>query len=93
MYIGEDVTGGKVKLNTTIDNVSMLTQDLDLCDTIDQVDLECPLKKGSHMAAISEDLPDVIPPVSPLPHHHASSSIVLVSFLSLLYLACTCQLT
>ena len=63
--IGEDVTGGKVKLNITIDNVSLLTQDLDLCDTIDQVDLECPLKKGSHMASISEYLPDDIPPVSP----------------------------
>lgn len=63
-FVGEDVTGGDVKLNIAIDNVTVVSQDLDLCDTLPEVNLMCPLKSGHHIASIETDLPNEIPSVS-----------------------------
>lgn len=58
------MTSGKVNLNVTIDNVSVIDESLDLCPIISEVNLTCPLAKGTHIASITVDLPDDIPGVS-----------------------------
>ncbi len=53
-----------IKLKISIDNVNVVDQQLDLCATLPQVNLMCPLKMGSHTLSVSVDLPDDVPSVS-----------------------------
>ena len=56
--------GAKIHLEVKYDLIRLLNQDADLCDTIANVDLECPLKKGETEVTKSVKLPKRIPPVS-----------------------------
>ena len=38
---------------------------LDLCDAVQQAGLSCPLSKGNHSISVTEEIPDLAPPVSP----------------------------
>ena len=64
-FVGEDVTGGKIKLSISFDNIQVVNEELDLCETLPEIDLECPLKKGTHTVSTTQNLPDSIPSVSP----------------------------
>ena len=55
--------GAKIYLEVKYDLIRLLSQKADLCDTIANVDLECPLKKGETEVTKSVELPKRIPPV------------------------------
>ena len=56
--------GAKIHLEVKYDLIRLLNQEADLCETIANVDLECPLKKGETEVTKSVKLPKRIPPVS-----------------------------
>lgn len=43
--------------------ITLINQERDACDTIEQADLKCPLKKGELSLTKDVDLPREIPPV------------------------------
>ena len=55
--------GAYVKLVVKYGLIRLLTTTVDFCEQIGNVDLECPIKKGSLTVAKSIDLPQQIPPV------------------------------
>ena len=57
------VEGAKIHLEVKYDLIRLLNQEADLCDTIKNVDLECPIKKGETEVTKSVKLPTRIPPV------------------------------
>ena len=71
--LGDDVTGGHVNLNISLNGVHLLTESLDLCETLPQMNLDCPLEMGPHVASFSLNLPSLLPSVSQMhtPHTNA----------------------
>lgn len=60
----EDVEeGAKVHLQVKYGLITIIRQTADLCDTVKNVDLECPLKKGKMTLQKDVELPKEIPPV------------------------------
>ena len=62
----EEVTGGNIQLSLSINNVPFVNMPLDLCDAVLQAGLSCPLSKGNHSISVTEVIPDLAPPVSPM---------------------------
>ena len=59
----EDIEeGAKVHLQVKYGLITIIRQTADLCDTVKNVDLECPLKKGELTLSKDVDLPKEIPP-------------------------------
>lgn len=55
--------GAKVHLQVKYGLITIIKQEADLCDTVKNVDLECPLKKDKETDLSKEvDLPSQIPP-------------------------------
>lgn len=44
--------------------ITLISQTVDLCDELKNVDMECPLEKGAMVLTKQVDLPKQIPPVS-----------------------------
>ena len=61
----EEVTGGNIQLSLSINNIPFVNMPLDLCDAVQQAGLSCPLSKGNHSISVTEEIPDLAPPVSP----------------------------
>lgn len=59
--------------------MSILTEEVDLCEIIRQVGLLCPLKTGPHTASITVDLPDDLPSVSYNNHGQHNEYIIMIS--------------
>ncbi len=55
--------GSKMHLQVKYGLITLINQERDACDTIEQADLKCPLKKGELSMTKSVDLPREIPPV------------------------------
>ncbi|CAK4031836.1 Phosphatidylglycerol phosphatidylinositol transfer [Lecanosticta acicola] len=61
--LAEDVDeGATVHLSVKYGLIKIINQNADLCDTVKNVDLECPLKKGDLTLTKDVDLPAQIPP-------------------------------
>lgn len=61
----EDIEiGAYVRVEVAYGLIRLLKLDLDLCNEVSHVDLECPLKKGPITISKSVELPANIPPVS-----------------------------
>jgi len=59
----EDVQdGAKVHLQVKYGLITIIRQTADLCDTVSNVDLECPLEKGKMSLTKDVTLPQQIPP-------------------------------
>ncbi|KAF2201070.1 hypothetical protein GQ43DRAFT_372359 [Delitschia confertaspora ATCC 74209] len=54
--------GAKVHLQVKYGLITLINQEADLCDTLDNVDLKCPLEKGDMSLTKDVDLPKEIPP-------------------------------
>ncbi|WPG99652.1 Hypothetical protein R9X50_00247100 [Acrodontium crateriforme] len=55
--------GAKIHLQVKYGLITIIRQTVDLCDNVQNVDLECPLKKDNETALTKEvDLPSQIPP-------------------------------
>jgi len=55
--------GAKIHLQVKYGLITIIRQTADLCDTIQKVDLECPLKKNNETTLTKDvDLPKEIPP-------------------------------
>jgi len=62
-YFTNDVEeGAKVHLQVKYGLITIIRQTADLCDTVKNVDLKCPLKKGRMTLSKDVDLPKEIPP-------------------------------
>lgn len=57
----EEVTGGKIEIKAKYGIIPVYSGTLDLCDTLKEVDMECPIKKGDQTIVVNEEIPDVIP--------------------------------
>lgn len=55
--------GAKVHLQVKYGLITLINQEADLCETIENVDLSCPLDKGEMTLSKDVDLPKEIPPV------------------------------
>ena len=55
--------GATVNLEVKWGLITLIKQTVDLCDELKNVDLECPLEKGSMILTKEVDLPKQIPPV------------------------------
>lgn len=61
--LSEDVEeGAKVHLQVKYGVIRIINQQADLCETVKNVDLECPLKKGELKLVKEVNLPNEIPP-------------------------------
>jgi trehalose/maltose hydrolase-like predicted phosphorylase len=56
--------GAKVNLVVKWGLITLISQTVELCDQIKEVDMECPLEKGPMTLKKEVKLPSVIPPVS-----------------------------
>ena len=63
MCIGEQVTGGELKVNLAINKIPFISTNLDLCSTISQAGLKCPISAGSQTFTFSQQIPDEAPSV------------------------------
>ena len=54
--------GATVKLQVKYGLITIIRQTADLCDTVKNVDLECPIEKGKTSLTKSVELPKMIPP-------------------------------
>ncbi|KAF2725753.1 hypothetical protein K431DRAFT_280469 [Polychaeton citri CBS 116435] len=62
-YLSEDVEdGATVHLQVKYGLITIIRQNADLCETVKNVDLECPIKKGDITLTKEVDLPKEIPP-------------------------------
>ncbi|OQO05575.1 hypothetical protein B0A48_09345 [Cryoendolithus antarcticus] len=62
-YLSEDVEeGAKVHLQVKYGLITIIKQDADLCEQVKNVDLECPVKKGTTELSKDIELPSQIPP-------------------------------
>lgn len=57
----EQVTSGELKVNLAINKIPFISTNLDLCDTISQAGLSCPISAGSHTLTVSQQIPDEAP--------------------------------
>jgi hypothetical protein len=55
--------GSKMHLQVKYGLITLINQERDACDTIEQADLKCPLKKGELSLTKDVALPREIPPV------------------------------
>ena len=55
--------GATVLLEVRWGLITLLRQQVDLCEQIENVDLKCPLKKGELLLSKEVELPKEIPPV------------------------------
>lgn len=55
--------GAKVHLHVKYGLITLINQEADLCDSLGNVDLKCPLEKGEMTLTKDVDLPAQIPPV------------------------------
>jgi len=55
--------GSKMHLQVKYGLITLINQERDACDTIEQADLKCPLKKGELSLTKDVELPREIPPV------------------------------
>ncbi|KAM0718857.1 hypothetical protein Q7P37_005929 [Cladosporium fusiforme] len=61
--LAEDVEeGAKVHLQVKYGLITIIKQEADLCNTVKEVDLECPIKKGETALTKKVELPKQIPP-------------------------------
>lgn len=61
----EEITEGAfVLLEVKYGLITLIRQNVDLCEQIENVDLKCPLKKGELTLKKQVELPSQIPPVS-----------------------------
>lgn len=61
--LSEDVEdGAKVNLQVKYGLITIIKQTADLCNTVKNVDLECPIKKGETALTKDVELPKQIPP-------------------------------
>jgi hypothetical protein len=56
--------GAKVFIQIKYGLITLIKQEADLCDQIENVDMHCPLEKGDMTLTKEVDLPQEIPPVS-----------------------------
>ena len=56
--------GAKVFLQVKYGLITLIKQEADLCDQIENVDMHCPLEEGKMTLLKDVDLPKEIPPVS-----------------------------
>jgi hypothetical protein len=61
---GEQVTSGEMKVNLAINKIPFISTNLDLCSTISQAGLSCPISAGSHSLSLTVQIPDEAPAVS-----------------------------
>jgi len=54
--------GAKVRLQVKYGLITLIKQEVDLCDQVKNVDLDCPIKKGETKITKEVDLPKEIPP-------------------------------
>ena len=54
--------GSKIHLQVKYGLITIIKQTADLCDTVKNVDLECPIEKGKTTLTKEVDLPKEIPP-------------------------------
>jgi hypothetical protein len=54
--------GAKIHLQVKYGLITLINQDADLCETLENVDMECPLDKGEMKLTKDVDLPKEIPP-------------------------------
>ncbi len=60
VVLDEEVSGGTLAANISIDGQNIVNQDLDLCGQVaPAIGLQCNLKKGLQMASFSVDLSGV----------------------------------
>jgi hypothetical protein len=62
--------GSKMHLQVKYGLITLINQERDACDTIEQADLKCPLKKGELSMTKDVELPREIPPVRAAIQHH-----------------------
>lgn len=55
--------GSKMHLQVKYGLITLINQERDACDTVEQADLKCPLKKGELSLTKDVQLPREIPPV------------------------------
>ncbi|KJX96157.1 phosphatidylinositol/phosphatidylglycerol transfer protein [Zymoseptoria brevis] len=71
--LSEDVgEGAKIQLQVKYGLITIINQSADLCETVKNVDLECPLKKGKMGLTKVVKLPAQIPPGN----YHVSADVV-----------------
>ena len=64
-YVKETITEGSyIDVEVKYGYVKLLTQRLDLCEQVEQIDMKCPIKKGPLNLSKIVELPSQIPPVS-----------------------------
>lgn len=61
--------GATVLLEVRWGLITLLKQQVDLCEQVQNVDLSCPLEKGKMTLSKDADLPEQIPPVRTLQYH------------------------
>ncbi|KAI5292847.1 Phosphatidylglycerol/phosphatidylinositol transfer protein [Ascosphaera acerosa] len=54
--------GAKVRLQVKYGLIRLISQEVDLCDEITKVDMQCPIKKGRMTLSKDVELPKEIPP-------------------------------
>lgn len=64
--------GAKVHLQVKYGLITLINQEADFCDSIEKVDLKCPLDKGDMKLKKDVDLPKEIPPVCGLSLNESS---------------------
>ena len=61
--LSQNVTkGSKIHLQVKYGLITIIKQTADLCDTVKNVDLDCPIEKGKTTLSKDVDLPKEIPP-------------------------------
>lgn len=66
--------GAKVQVSVKYGLITIINQTADLCETVKNVDLECPLEKGELKITKDVELPKQIPPG----HYTVSAKVVTV---------------
>lgn len=58
------MTSGSIKVEAKADGIKLYSGTLDLCTTIEQIDLKCPLPAGPHTVKVTTpEIPGIAPPV------------------------------
>lgn len=61
LIIKEEITSGEVSVKVIYSVMPIIDEDLDFCNLIPQVNMKCPLEKGTIPVKIEKPLPDFIP--------------------------------
>jgi hypothetical protein len=65
--------GAKMHLQVKYGLITLINQEVDLCEQSDKVNIECPVDKGTLTVVKDVELPKEIPPVSHCGDGHASA--------------------